>query len=235
MNPRPWKPSRVFPDVEPILEVQTQHRVLLEYDNGHDRLVGTLGDVPVTWLLVRHRRVSGLIGSVDMETSWTSGDNYVPEPGGWIPRPDYVSDFPNIPANLTGSFADRAAESHGVFHLGLDYAFQRGSIIGRVGAVELEATVLAASGGLCDGRTVVVEGTYGSVWFEVYGTIDASLSQGILYGKVEDATVRLELSRSTARIEGRALRPGPRIHLSGCYDGPPELLAVMVGAVLQFF
>ncbi len=147
-----------------------------------------------TWLATDG--VSGRIGAVSLEASWTTGDNYVPRPGGWTPRPDYVSDFPNIPADLSGSFADLDAELHGVFHLDPNYAFQRGSVVGRIGAVHLEATVLAASGGLGDSRTVAVEGTYGSVSFEIYATIDAGLSRGILHGTVEEAIVHLDISRS---------------------------------------
>jgi hypothetical protein len=239
MNSGPRPPTRLFPDVASLPEVQPEHRVQLHYDHGDDRLIGTLGDEPVEWHLARHHRVSGRIGVAGLEASWTTGDNYVPEPRGWAPRSDYVSDFPNIPADLSGSFADLDAELHGVFRLAPNYAFQRGSVVGRIGAVHLEATVLAASGGLSDSRTVAVEGTYGSVNFEIYATIDGGLSQGMLHGRVGEAIVHLDISRSSVE---RSVRPGyppidlpgPQIDLSGSYHGPPELLAIMVGAVLEF-
>ena len=210
MNPGPRPPARVFPDGASPPEVQAEHRVQLHYDHGDDRLVGTLGDEPVEWVLARHHRVSGRIGGVGLEASWTTGDNYVPRPGGWAPRRDYVSDFPNIPADLSGSFADLDAELHGVFHLDPNYAFQRGSIVGRIGAVHLEATVLAASGGLGDSRTVAVEGTYGSASFEIYATIDAGLSRGMLHGFVEEAIVHLDISRPPVQRRVRAAHPSHR-------------------------
>ena len=239
MNSGPWPPTRVFPHGASLPEVQAEHQVQLHYDHGDDRIVGTLGDEPVEWHLARHHRVSGRIGGVGLEASWTTGDNYVPRSGGRAPRPDYVSDFPNIPADLSGSFADLDAELHGVFHLDPSYAFQRGSIVGRIGWAHLEATVLAASGGLSDSRTVAVDGTYGSVSFEIYATIDAGLSRGRLHGFVEEAIVHLDISRPPVQRRVRAAhppidRPGPQVDLSGSYHGPPELLAIMVGAVLEF-
>jgi hypothetical protein len=239
MNSGSRTPFRVFPDGASLPEVRAEDRVQLHYDRGDGGLVGTLGDEPVEWHLARHHGVSGRIGAVSLEASWTTGDNYVPRPGGWAPQPDYVSDFPNIPADLSGSFADLGAELHGVFHLDPNYAIQRGSVVGRVGAVHLEATVLAASGGLSDSRTVAVEGTYGSVSFEIYGSIDAGLSRGILHGTVEEAIVHIDFSRSRVQRSVRSARPpidlpGPRVDLSGSYHGPPELLAIMVGALLEF-
>jgi hypothetical protein len=235
----PRRPTRVFPEVPSLPEVPTEHRVQLYYDKRDERLIGTLSDQPVEWQLVRHRRVSGLIGAVVLEGSWTTGDNYVPEPGGWIPRPDFVSDFPNIPAGLSGSFGGLEAELHGVFHLDPGYAFQRGSVVGRIGAVHMEATVVEASGGLSDFGTVAVEGTYGSVSFELYATIDGGLSQGLLHGSVAGAPLHLDLGsssvpRSVALGSAPFDLPGPHVDISGSYDGPPELLALMVGAMLEF-
>lgn len=239
MTSGPTPPARVFPAIAPLPEAPAEDRAQLHYDRDSDRLVGTLGDQPVDWHPVRNRHVSGRIGSVALEATWTSGNNYVPGPGRPLPRPGYVSDFPNIPADLTGSFGDLGAELHGVFHLDPDYAFRRGSVVGRVGAVHLEATVLAASGGLSDSRTVVVEGTYGPVPFEIYATIDGSLSQGILHGSIEGSTVHLDLARPPVQLN---VEPGHRhlnidrsqLDLSGRYHGPPELLALMVGALVKF-
>lgn len=107
--------------------------VQLQYDKIDCRLSGTLGDEPVEWQHldpdrgddqdIRRCVVSGRVGAAGFEASWTSGDNYVPEPGGWTPSPDYVSDFPNIPAHLTGSFGGLDAELRGVFHLNTAYVF----------------------------------------------------------------------------------------------------------------
>jgi hypothetical protein len=231
----PRGPIRTFPRLTSS-GAQSDPSVELHYDHVEDRLSGTLGEEAVEWRR-SDRRTSGHIGALSFEASWRTGDNFVPEPGGWTPGPDYVSDFPNIPTDLSGSFAGLEAELQGVFHLEPDFAFERGSILGRIGTVHLEATVLKASGGLSDSRTVAVEGNYGSVSFEIYATIDGGLSQGILHGSIDESTVHIDFSRPEFRRgtqPGDPLRDYAGIDLSGNYDGPPELLAVMVGAILEF-
>ena len=241
-DPRPPRPTRAFPDGAALEEAPGEHRVELRYDDSDGRLSGTVSGQSVECHLVRHREVSGRMGDHDVEASWHSGDNYVPQPGGWTPRPDYVSDFPNIPAELTGSFGGHHAELRGVFHLNAQYGFERGSIVGRIGAVHLEATVQSASGGLCDTRTVAVDGTYGTTPFMIYATIDGGLSRGIVHGTIDGITVHLDISRPRTPYNGppgppgspALTLPGSRIDVSGGYQGPPELLAVIVGSVLQF-
>ncbi len=238
--PRP--PGPVFPDFGTVPEVPGEGLVSLHYDKGENRLTGTWGDQPVEWTLFPHRRVSGSIGATTLEATWTSGDNYVPTPGGWVPYPGYVSDFPNIPADLTGSVADRAAELHGVFNLDSSYLFRRGSIVGRIGDVRLEATVLAASGGFSSSCTVTVEGTHGNVSFKIFATIDGGLERGLVHGSVDEVTVHLDLVRPMVRGTLRDPDngqheidlPGPNVEVSGRFHGPPELLALTIGALLEF-
>lgn len=88
-----------FSDVASGPEVQ--HRVVLSYDHRDGELAGALGDETVEWHLDRHHQVPGRIGDHHLEATWATGNNYVPEPGGWTPCSEYVSDFPNIPADLT--------------------------------------------------------------------------------------------------------------------------------------
>src|SRR5581483_10214490 len=145
--------------------------------------------------LFPHRHVSGSIGATALEARWASGDNYVPTPGGWLPYPGYVSHFPNVPVDLTGSVADRATQLQGVFHLDSSHGFRRGSIVGRIGDVCLEASVMAASGGFDSSRTVAVEGTYGSVSFKIFATIDGGLERGVVHGNVDEAAIRVEFVR----------------------------------------
>lgn len=104
--------------------------------------------------------------------------------------------------------------------------------------MHLEATVLNPTGGR-PGRTVTVEGTYGSVSFEVFATIDGGLTQGSIRGKVADAMMHLDFERPLVQqsVRGSDLTidiPGQQVGVSGSYDGPPELLAILVGAVLDF-
>jgi hypothetical protein len=239
--PGPTPASPAFPESGSLPEGPEEHRVQLHYDRGADRLTGTLGDQRVEWDLERHHGLSGRIGDIHLEASWTTGDSYVPEPGGWTPSPDYVSDFPNIPADLRGTFAHADAELHGVFHLAPDYLFKRGSLAGYIGNAHLEATARAVGRGLDDGRTVAVEGTYGPVSFALHASIDDDLCRGMVYGRMGQATVWLELNRPTIQREvplGPGAPPidypGPEYNLSGSYDGPPELLAIMAGALVRF-
>jgi len=231
-------PSRSFPEAPSVPSAPPDHQVNLVYEPDQDRLIGTLGVEPVEWELIRRHRVNGRIGAVGLDATWSIGNNYVPPPGGWTPHADYVSDFPNIPAVLHGSFAGQPVELRGVFHLSTQYAFERGSFVGRIGHVHLEATVLAASGGDSDSGTVVVEGTYGSAPFEIYASLD-SPSRGVVHGTLDDAAVHLELLSPPLEYSYRDGRPhleraGNHVVVTGAYPGPPELLAVMVGAALQF-
>jgi hypothetical protein len=229
-------PTRVFPAAALSQDVPAGQQLSLTYDHDSSRLAGSLGVQTLEWDLERHGHTArGRIGELRFEADWTRGNNYVPRPGGRMPTPDYVSDFPNIPADLAGSFAGVDVELHGVFHLDPGYRFERGVILGRIGAVHLEATVLAASGGLSDSRTVAVEGTYGTVPFEVYATIDAGMSKGLVRGSVGEATVHLDLTRPPLPHPRAPMGyPGPTVQIAGSYSGPPELLAIIVGSLLRF-
>jgi hypothetical protein len=228
-------PPRVFPVVVPPQGVPPAEQLELTYAQDSSRLTGHVGSQAVDWQLARHDRGGGLIGGLPFEAIWTSGDNFVPEPGGWTPGPDYVSDFPNIPANLSGSWGEMPVELSGVFHLNPSYCFERGSVVGRIGAIHLEATALSVSGGLSDTGTVVVEGTYGAVPFEIYATVDGSMSKGMVRGGVGGGTVYLDLTRPSVPHPRRSrMFPGPTVHIAGSCGGPMELLAITVGAALQF-
>jgi hypothetical protein len=229
------RPLRVFPVISPPQSVAPEEQLALSYERDSSRISGHVGSRAVDWQLARHDHAAGVFGGLTFEATWTSGDNFVPEPGGWTPGPDYVSDFPNIPANLKGSWGDIPVELRGVFHLHSSYRFERGSIVGRIGAVHLEATALAVSGGLSDTGTAVVEGTYGAVPFEIYATVDGSMSAGMVRGGVGGGPIYLDLTRPRVPCpkSGRGY-PGPTVHIAGSYGGPMELLAITVGAVLQF-
>jgi len=228
-------PPRGFPFISPPQEVPPEEQLALSYEQESSRISGHIGSRAVDWQLARHHHAAGVFGGLTFEATWTSGHNFVPEPGGWSPGPDYVSDFPNIPANLSGSWGEIPVELRGVFHLHSSYRFERGSIVGRIGAVHLEATALAVTGGLSSTATLVVEGTYGAVPFEIYATIDGSMSAGMVRGGVGGGTVYLDLTRPTVPHpkSGRGF-PGPTVLIAGSYGGPLELLAITVGAVLQF-
>ena len=89
--------------------------------------------------------------------------------------------------------------------------------------------------GLSDTGTVAVEGTYGTVPFKVYATLDGSMSKGMVRGSVGGATVHLDLTRARRSLPGSRMGyPGPTVHIAGSYGGPLELLAITVGALLRF-
>lgn len=129
-----------------------------------------------------------------------------------------------------------------MFNLDSSYLFRRGSIVGRIGDVRLEATVLAASGGFSSSCTVTVEGTHGNVSFKIFATIDGGLERGLVHGSVDEVTVHLDLVRPMVRGTLRDPDngqheidlPGPNVEVSGRFHGPPELLALTIGALLEF-
>ena len=77
---------------------------------------------------------AGTIAGIPVSATWKNADNY--------------RIYPDVPSDLTGSFAGQPVELHATFHLEPGYFFDHGTITGHVGAVALDATVETASGGL---------------------------------------------------------------------------------------
>ena len=134
---------------------------------------------------------------------------------------------PDVPYDLTGSFAGQPVEIHATFHLEPGYFFDHGTITGHVGAEALHATVETASGGLGSTSTVAVDGTLGSTEFTIYAAIDGPLTRAKIRGTVAGNPIRIDAAR-TRQPDGEQTR------LTGSYEGPPALLALAAGALLHF-
>jgi hypothetical protein len=160
-----------------------------------------------------HGTAAGTIAGVPASATWVNGDNY--------------SIYPDVPSDLTGSFAGQPVELHATFHLEPGYFLDHGTITGHIGAEGLDATVQTAAGGLGSTRTVAVDGALGSTGFEIYAAIDGPLTAGRVRGTVAGNPIRIDAARTR--------RPGAdQTRLTGSYEGPPALLALTAGALLHF-
>ena len=169
--------------------------------------VGQLGGQPVRLDLnvpTHNGAAAGTIAGIPASATWKNGDNY------------YI--YPDVPSELTGSFAGLAVELHATFHLEPGYFFDHGTISGHVGAEDLDATVETASGGLGGTGTVAVDGTLGSTEFTIYAAIDGPLTSGRIRGTVAGNSIRIDAAR-TRQPEGEQTR------LTGSYEGPRVLYA----------
>ena len=213
---RPKPPTRQFPADTDSDGVTPDHaRVDLIFERSR-LLSGSVGGQPVRLDLnvpTHNGTAAGTITGIPASATWKNGDNY------------YI--YPNVPSDLTGSFAGQPIEIHATFHLEPGYFFDHGAITGHIGAEDLDATVETASGGLGSTRTVAVDGTLGSTEFTIYAAIDGPLTSGRIRGTVAGNSIRIDAAR-TRQPEGEQTR------LTGSYQGPPALLALAAGALLHF-
>jgi hypothetical protein len=213
---RPKPPTRQFPaDSDPVGVIPDHARVDLIFERSR-LLTGSVGGQPVRLDLnvpTHNGAAAGTIAGIPVSATWTNGDNY--------------SVYPDVPSDLTGSFAGQPVELHGTFHLEPGYFFDHGTITGRIGADDLAATVETASAGLGSSRTVAVDGTLGSTGFTIYAAIDGPLTAGRIRGTIAGNSIRVDAAR-TRHPEGEQTR------LTGSYQGPPALLALAAGAMLHF-
>ena len=214
---RPRTPAWQFPaDADPDGTIIPGHaRVDLVFERSR-RLSGSVGGQPVRLDLnvpTHNGAVAGTIAGIPVAATWKNGDNY------------HI--YPDVPSDLTGSFAGQPAELHATFHLEPGYFFDRGVITGHIGADDLAATAQSASGGLGSTRTVAVEGTLGSTEFTIYATVDGPLTSGQIRGTVAGTPIRIDATRTRQPNGGQT-------RLTGSYQGPPALLALAAGALLHF-
>jgi hypothetical protein len=87
----------------------------------------------------------------------------------------------------------------------------------------LDAAVETASGGLGSTSTVAVDGALGSTRYTIYAAID---------GPLTTAKIRRTVAGTSIRIDAAWTREQTR--LTGSYEGPPALLALVAGALLHF-
>jgi hypothetical protein len=188
-------------------------RVELTFER-HRLLSGSVGGQPVRVELnvpSHNGRAAGLIAGIPILASWVSGDNY--------------RIYPDVPADLTGSFAGQPVEIHASFHLEPGYFFDTGTVTGYIGGEALEATVGAA--GRRGARTVSADGTLGSTEFTISASVNGSLTFGDIRGTVAGAPVHIDAARTRGPDGGQT-------RLTGSYQGPLALLALTAGAFLHF-
>lgn len=211
---RPPVPDRRFPDdAGPAGEIPARARVDLVFDGS--RLTGSAGGYYVSLRLDTGGLGSarGTIAGVPVSATWETGNNY--------------RVYPDVPADLAGSFAGQEVELHASFRLDPGYFLDHGSIDGHIGGRELRATVERASGGLGSTSTVAVDGHLDGTGFELYAAVDGPNTAAKIRGSVAGRPVRIDATRD-------GLPGDRRTQLTGSYEGPHELLAVAAGALLYF-
>jgi hypothetical protein len=215
---RPKPRARAFPKAAlhgPKSLPRPEHPVVdLVYGNSKE-VTGTWAGQPVviTMNLPDSRAAaSGVLGGQELRAAWSVGD--------------HSTTHPDVPATLEGQLAGQLVALTGSFHLDGDYRFEHGDFRGHVGSRLLEAHVEALDGGLGSTGTVSVDGALGDDTFSVMATVAGDLSKAVVHGAVAGRPLHLE-----ARIR----RSAPRtVRIRGDYEGPPALLALIVGAVLFF-
>jgi hypothetical protein len=212
----PKPPARRFPaDTDPVGVIPDHARVDLIFERSR-LLRGSVGGQPVHLDLnvpTHDGAAAGTIAGIPASATWKNGNNY------------YI--YPDVPSDLTGSFAGQPVELHARFHLEPGYFFHLGTITGHIGAEDVDATVESASGGLGSTSTVAVDGTLGSTEYTIYAAIDGSLTSAKIRGTVGGNSIRIDAAR-TRQAEGE------QTLLTGSYQGPPALLALAAGALLHF-
>jgi hypothetical protein len=181
----------------------------------HYRLLsGSVAGQPVSFELnvpTHNGMAAGMIAGIPVSAEWVNGDNY------------HI--YPDVPCDLTGSFAGQPVEVHATFHLEPGYFFHRGAVTGSIGAEALEATVKAVGGP--GGRSVTARGTLGSTEFTIDAAIDGPLTFGHIRGTVAGAPISIDAARTRGPDGGQT-------RLTGSYQGPLALLALAAGAFLHF-
>jgi hypothetical protein len=213
---RPKPPTRRFPaDIDPVGVIADHARVDLIFERSR-QLTGSVGGQPVRLDLnvpTHNGTAAGTIAGIPVSATWQNGNNY------------YI--HPDLPSDLTGSFAGQPVELDATFHLEPGCFFDHGTITGHIGAEDLHATAETASGGLGSTSTVAVDGTLGTKEFTIYAAIDGSLTCGRIRGTVAGNAIRIDAAR-TRQPDREQTR------LTGSYQGPPALLALAAGALLHF-
>jgi hypothetical protein len=213
---RPKPPARQFPaETDPSGAIPDHARVDLIFERSR-LLSGSVGGQPIRLNLdvpARDGAAAGTIAGMPVSVTWRNGDNY--------------RIYPDVPSELTGSFAGQPVELHASSHLEPGYFFDHGTITGHIGALALDAAVETASGGLGSTSTVAVDGTLGSTHYTIYAAIDGSLTAAKIRGSVAGTPIRID----AARIRQPS---GGQTRLTGSYEGPPVLLALVAGALLHF-
>jgi hypothetical protein len=188
-------------------------RVDLTFEH-HRLLSGSVGGQPVSLELnvpTHNGMAAGMIAGIPVSAEWVNGDN--------------DRTYPDVPCDLTGSFAGQSVEIHATFHLEPGYFFDRGTVTGSIGAEALDATVRAV--GRPGGRTVTVGGALGSTEFAIDAFIDGRLTFGHIRGTVAGTPISIDAERIREPDGGQT-------RLTGSYGGPPALLALATGAFLHF-
>jgi len=132
-----------------------------------------------------------------------------------------LSDMSMVAGTVAGTLAGVVASLSGTFKLAPDFLFESGTITGMAGGSPVQAHATNAPGE--SSSSVNVQGDYAGSPFSLYGTLSGDLSSGYVQGTVAGKPFKVSASGSSQIVD-----------LTGNYSGPPDLLALIVGALLYF-
>ena len=184
--------------------------VEMSYRNG--RLLTGSQDgkrVDVTALIPRGSgHASGTFAAQPVDAHWNIAHNGSP-------------DQTVLPATVVGTLAGVAASLSGIFDLGSSFLFQSGTLKGTAGGSPVQARAMNAPGESTS--SVSVEGDFAGTPFSLYGTISGDLTSGYVKGTVAGKAFNVAASSRSQVVD-----------VTGSYVGPPDLLALIVGALIYF-
>ena len=209
--------DRDFPDdlLDPVLldRVPDAARVELTY-RDHNLVVGHLGGIAIHAELTvpsHSGTATGTFAGAGLRASWQVDDNSTAHRGS--------------SAALDGELAGRGFHLRGRFVLQPGLLFDRGVVAGELGGESVVARVTTAEGGLDSTSTVAVHGTVGVTDLELFASLGGDLTHGIVRGTLGDRPVGLDAAREES---------SSTVRITGAYEGPPALLAVIVGVLVYF-
>jgi hypothetical protein len=126
-----------------------------------------------------------------------------------------------LPATVAGTLAGVATSLSGIFNLAPNFLFQSGTITGSADGSSVSAQAESTPGESTS--SVNVHGEFAGTPFSLYGTLTGDLSSGYVQGTVAGKPFKV-----TASTRSQAIR------LTGNYNGPSDLLAIIVGVLLYF-
>lgn len=139
----------------------------------------------------------------------------------WSIEHDGSADQVTIPATVGGTLAGVPVSLRGTFDLAPSFLFASGTVSGTAGGTPVDARATRAQGE--SSSSVDVGGTFAGVPFSLYGTVSGDLSGGHVQGTVGGKAFKVTASRKAEAVD-----------LTGDFAGPPDLLALIVGALLYF-
>ncbi len=184
--------------------------------NTDNFVTGTIGGVAVRMSGAEAGSFPTVTGELDKAvlSAEYSMDDQAPQGSGYVTTVDFRGNFGTRPTDLTGTFRMDSISQ-----------FEDGTIAGTSGNQAVHATA-NLSFGADSGTAANVKGIFAGVPFTLVGSLP--YPSGFVHGTVGGNEVHL-IVKPTGQ-------PGnfPPLRVIGTYNGPPDLLALIIGSIAYF-